>query len=115
MPIPPNSSVLRAALGTIAVCTLIAGALSAFGSERFGVNLVYSLCIGLLTCASIDVPRRLLWPQGAPALLPVILIVFLAAVAAAVRDDTGRVSLRPKRRKETLAVSRVYAEQFRQM
>jgi DNA-binding LytR/AlgR family response regulator len=42
-------------------------------------------------------------------------VVNLAEVAAAVRDDTGRVSLRLKQRKETLAVSRVYAELFRQM
>ena len=42
-------------------------------------------------------------------------VVRLAEVAAAVRDDSGRVSLRLKQRKETLPVSRVYAEQFRQM
>ncbi len=42
-------------------------------------------------------------------------VVNLAEVAAAVRDETGRVSLRLKQRKETLAVSRVFAEQFRQM
>jgi DNA-binding LytR/AlgR family response regulator len=42
-------------------------------------------------------------------------VVNLGEVAAAVRDDTGRISLRLRRRKETLAVSRVYAELFRQM
>jgi DNA-binding LytR/AlgR family response regulator len=42
-------------------------------------------------------------------------VVNMSEVAAAVRDDTGRLSLRLKQRKETLAVSRVYAEQFRQM
>lgn len=42
-------------------------------------------------------------------------VVNLAEVAAAVRDDAGRFTLRLKQRKETLAVSRVYAEQFRQM
>jgi DNA-binding LytR/AlgR family response regulator len=42
-------------------------------------------------------------------------VVNLAEVAAAVRDDTGRCSLRLKQRKETLSVSRVFAEQFRQM
>jgi len=42
-------------------------------------------------------------------------VVNLAEVAAAVRDDAGRFSLRLKQRKETLPVSRVYAEQFRQM
>lgn len=42
-------------------------------------------------------------------------VVNMTEVAAAVRDDAGRVALRLKQRKETLAVSRVYAEQFRQM
>jgi DNA-binding LytR/AlgR family response regulator len=42
-------------------------------------------------------------------------VVNLAEVAAAVRDDTGRLSLRLKQRKETLPVSRVFADQFRQM
>ena len=42
-------------------------------------------------------------------------VVNLDAVAEAVRDDAGRYSLRLKQRKETLPVSRVYAELFRQM
>ena len=42
-------------------------------------------------------------------------IVNLAQVAAALRDETGRVSLRLRSRKEMLAVSRVYAELFRAM
>jgi DNA-binding LytR/AlgR family response regulator len=42
-------------------------------------------------------------------------VVNMAEVAAAVRDDTGRLSLRLKLRKEALPVSRVFAEQFRQM
>jgi DNA-binding LytR/AlgR family response regulator len=42
-------------------------------------------------------------------------IVNLQEVAAAVRDETGRISLRLRNRKETLAVSRVYAELFRAM
>jgi DNA-binding LytR/AlgR family response regulator len=42
-------------------------------------------------------------------------VVNLAEVAAAVRDDTGRLSLRLKQRKEPLAVSRVFADLFRQM
>ena len=42
-------------------------------------------------------------------------VVNMAEVAAAVRDEAGRVSLRLKQRKETLLVSRVFAEQFRQM
>ena len=42
-------------------------------------------------------------------------IVNLREVAAATRDDNGRLSLRLKQRNEALAVSRVFAEQFRQM
>lgn len=42
-------------------------------------------------------------------------IVNLQEVAAAVRDETGRVTLRLRKRKETLAVSRVYADLFRAM
>lgn len=42
-------------------------------------------------------------------------VVNLAEVAAAVRDDGGRLSLRLRQRKEALPVSRVYAEEFRQM
>lgn len=42
-------------------------------------------------------------------------IVNLKEVAAAMRDETGRISLRLRSRKETLAVSRVYAEMFRAM
>ena len=42
-------------------------------------------------------------------------IVNLAEVAAAVRDDAGRISLKLRNRKETLQVSRLYADQFRQM
>ena len=42
-------------------------------------------------------------------------VVNISEVAAAVRDDAGRMSLRLRQRKEILPVSRVYAEQFRQM
>ena len=42
-------------------------------------------------------------------------IVNLDWVAMAVRDDTGRLSLKLRERSESLPVSRVFAEQFRQM
>ena len=42
-------------------------------------------------------------------------IVNLDEVAAAVRDEAGRVSLSLRRRRETLPVSRVYAELFKAM
>ncbi len=61
--------------------TGIAVALTAFGSRHndFGENMVYSLCIGLLTYAMIDLPRRALWPQGAQSIAPMIGLVLLAA------------------------------------
>jgi DNA-binding LytR/AlgR family response regulator len=42
-------------------------------------------------------------------------IVNMQEVAAATRDEGGRVTLRLRRRKEMLAVSRIYAELFRAM
>ena len=42
-------------------------------------------------------------------------LVNLDEVTAAVRDETGRLSLRLKHRKESLPVSRVFADLFRQM
>jgi prepilin signal peptidase PulO-like enzyme (type II secretory pathway) len=79
MPIYSHSEVLRRVLGTLVLCTLIAAALSAFGGVGFGTNLVYSLCIGLLTYAAIDLPRRWLCLQGATSLAPVIGLALLAA------------------------------------
>jgi hypothetical protein len=79
MPIPSYSNVPRYVIGTLVLSTMIAAALTAFGSAGFGINLVYSLCIGLLTYAVIDLPRRWLWPQGASALVPMIAIALFAA------------------------------------
>ena len=79
MPISFRSDVPRHVLGTIALCTLIAIALTAYGSKGFGTNLVYSLCIGLITYATINISRRWLWLHGAPALVPVIGVALLAA------------------------------------
>ena len=42
-------------------------------------------------------------------------VVNMGAVSAAVRDDAGKLSLRLKQRKESLPVSRVFADLFRQM
>jgi len=42
-------------------------------------------------------------------------VVNLADVAAAVRDDAGRVSLQLRRRKELLPVSRIYSDLFKAM
>jgi Histidine kinase/Histidine kinase-, DNA gyrase B-, and HSP90-like ATPase len=70
----------RLVAGTVALNTVIAATLTAFGSTPFLHNLVFSQCIGLMTYGMIDIPRRSLWPVGAPALLPMIGIVFAAAL-----------------------------------
>ena len=79
MPTYSRSDVPRRVLGTMALCTLIAAALSAFGNVGFGTNLVYSLSIGLLTYAAIDLPRRWLCLHGAASLVPVLGLALLAA------------------------------------
>jgi DNA-binding LytR/AlgR family response regulator len=68
--------------------------------------------------ALIRIPLKELLPQlpaGRFAQIHRGTIVNLQEVAAAVRDDAGRVSLKLRHRKETLPVSRLYADQFRQM
>jgi len=82
MPNSCYSDVPRYMFGTMVFSTLIAAALTAFGDVGFGTNMVYSLCIGLLTYATIDLPRRWLWPQGAPAFVPMIGLALLAAPVA---------------------------------
>jgi DNA-binding LytR/AlgR family response regulator len=66
----------------------------------------------------IRVPLRELLPQLPPERFAQVhrgTIVNLDEVTAAVRDDSGRISLKLRNRKETLPVSRIYADQFRQM
>ena len=82
MTIPSYSDVPRYVIATMAFNTLIAAALTAFGSRGFGTNLVFSQCIGLLSYAAIDLPRRWLWPQSSPALVPLIVIALIAAPVA---------------------------------
>jgi DNA-binding LytR/AlgR family response regulator len=41
--------------------------------------------------------------------------VNLAEISAALRDETGRVALQLRRRKETLPVSRIYSDLFKAM
>ncbi len=67
-------------LGTFALNTAIALAITAFGSHGFLSNFVFSQCIGLITLALIDPPRRRLWPTGAPPVLPLIALVLVAAM-----------------------------------
>ena len=81
MPPTYSAGIARYLIGTVVLSTVIAAALTAFGSHRhgFGTNFVYSQCIGILTCAMIDLPRRLFWPAGPPSLLPMIGLVLVAA------------------------------------
>jgi Histidine kinase len=79
MAIPSYSNVPRGVLVTIALSTLIASAHTAFSGVGFGISLVYSLCIGLLVYATIDLPRRWLWPQGASPLVAMIGLALFAA------------------------------------
>ena len=80
MPSYSHTDVLRRVLGTIVLCTLIAVALTAFGGHSLGTNMVYSLCIGLLTYAAIDLSRRWLWLRlGVTALVPLVGVALLAA------------------------------------
>jgi signal transduction histidine kinase len=73
--------IARYLTGTVVLSTIIAAAITAFGSRHhgFGENFVYSQCIGTLTYASIDMPRRLIWPSGLPPLLPMFGLAVLAA------------------------------------
>ncbi len=81
MPYVHQSGIARYLVATVVFSTVIAAAITLYGSHRhsFGENFVYSQCIGLLTYASIDLPRRMLWPNGAPAFLPMIGLALLAA------------------------------------
>ena len=68
--------------------------------------------------ALIRMSLKELIPQLSPARFQQVhrgTIVNLLEIAAAVRDDAGRISLKLRSRKESLAVSRLYADQFRQM
>ncbi len=76
-----TSGIARYLIGTIVLSTIIAAALTAFSTHHrsFWENLLYSQCIGTLTYAAIDLPRRLLWPSGVPPLLPMLALALLAA------------------------------------
>ena len=68
--------------------------------------------------ALIRTPLKDLLPQLPAALFRQVhrgLIVNMQEVAAAVRDESGRVSLKLRHRPERLTVSRVYADLFRAM
>lgn len=84
MPPTYSAGIARYLIGTVALSTVIAAGLTAFGSHRpgFGSNFVYSQCIGMLMYAMIDLPRRVFWPAGPPSLLPMIGLALIAAPIA---------------------------------
>ncbi len=73
--------IARYVAGTAILSTVIAAAITVYGphGHSFGENLVYSQCIGLLTYATIDWPRRTLWPQGGTSYAALLLLALLAA------------------------------------
>jgi hypothetical protein len=68
-------------LATFVLNTLIAAAITTFSPHGHGFlnNLVFSQCIGLMTYAAIDLPRRRLWPDGPSRPLPMVFVVLAAA------------------------------------
>lgn len=80
---PVRVSIRHMFAGTVVLNTLIAVAITLFGSSShshgFAVNFVFSQCIGLSTWALIDLPRRRLWPTRPSPFVPMIAIVLVAA------------------------------------
>lgn len=82
---PSRVSVRHMLAGTAVLNTVIAIAITVFGSDKhghshgFAVNFVFSQCIGLTTYALIDLPRRRLWPTRPSPLMPLIALVLVAA------------------------------------
>ncbi|MBL8382130.1 MAG: histidine kinase [Burkholderiales bacterium] len=76
----PRLSVAHMVAATIALNCAIAAALTAFGTAPLVHNLVFSQCIGLATYALIDLPRRRLWPAGAPRVLPMAGLVLAGSL-----------------------------------
>ena len=77
----PKVSIGRMVAVTLVMSSVIALALTFFGHASILHNMVFSYCIGLSTYALIDLPRRRLWPQGPPPLLPMLVLVLGAAFA----------------------------------
>ena len=81
MALPSRVPVRHMLLATLALNTLIALAITAFSPHGHGLatNLVFSQCIGLITYAAIDLPRRRLWPDGPSRMLPMAALVLAGA------------------------------------
>jgi signal transduction histidine kinase len=97
MPAPPAlpmPSLARHAAITAAVNTAIAGFLTALGNDGFGVNLLYSQCIGLGIWAVIDGGRFVLRRDGWPGVAPMAGLVLAGVpLAYAVGSATASVLL----------------------
>jgi len=81
MPPAYSNGIARYLIGTITLSTLIAAVLTFYGNHRhgFGQNFVYSQCIGTITYAAIDLPRRMFWPAAPPSLMRMLGLVLVAA------------------------------------
>lgn len=86
---------LRHLLQVLAFCLAIATIQYAFLPERgYGVQLAYSLCIGLITWACIDFPRHFLpssaetgWPKGLAGVALVSVAIAIGYVAGTALGD----------------------------
>lgn len=78
----PRLSVGRMVIATLVLNSTIALTLHALGPATLLHNMVFSHCIGLLTYALIDGPRRRLWPKGPPQVVPMIGLVIVASTMA---------------------------------
>ncbi len=104
--------IIRAAVGSVVRMIAIEDVCYFQASDK------YTSVVTRDTEALIRTPLKELMAQLPPERFKQIhrgTVVNLAEVAAAVRGETGRLSLRLKQRKETLPVSRVFADLFRQM
>lgn len=85
MPPLQPAAIARHAGATVALNTAIAVFLTTLGHDPFGVNLLYSQCIGLGIWAAIDGGRFLLHPSGwpgAPRMTALVVISVPVAYAA---------------------------------
>jgi signal transduction histidine kinase len=72
----------RRALVVVVVNTVIALIITAVNGDAFGVNLVYSQCIGLGIWAMIDGGRHVLSPDGWPGVWRMALLVVVAVLTS---------------------------------
>lgn len=89
-----RADLLRHGLSTLAICAIIALALTASAGGDWGRQLVYSFSIGILSWLVIDVGRLLLtrhekapWPQGLRGVLLVVAGIAVGALGGSAIGD----------------------------